>query len=96
MDVDLVTICYFLILGISVVELIVDCKYFQKLHEMENENDQRLKKLEDDLYVEVEKLRKEQWYELQDTGVKLLQRIKDIENQLDSLKKQTKKSKKIR
>ena len=93
---DLVTICYFIVLAISVVELIVDCKYFQKLHEMENENDQRLKKLEDDLYVEVEKLRKEQWYELQDTGVKLLQRIKDIENQLDSLKKQTKKSKKIR
>ena len=93
---DLVTICYFIVLAISVVELIVDCKYFQKLHEMENENDQRLKKLEDDLYVEVEKLRKEQWYELQDTGVKLLQRIKDIENQLDSLKKQTRKSKKIR
>ena len=93
---DLVTICYFIVLAISVVELIVDCKYFQKLHEMENENDQRLKKLEDDLYVEVEKLRKEQWYELQDTGVKLLQRIKDIENQLDSLKKQTRKSKKCR
>ena len=93
---DLVTICYFIVLAISVVELIVDCKYFQKLHEMENENNQRLKKLEDDLYVEVEKLRKEQWYELQDTGVKLLQRIKDIENQLDSLKKQTRKSKKCR
>ena len=96
MDVDLVTICYFLILGISVVELIVDCKYFKKLREMEDQNEDRLKKLEDDLYMEVEKLRKEQQYELQDTGDKLLQRIKGIENQLDSLKKQTKKSKKTR